>query len=352
MDVRYVIVAASLLVAAASLLITAYTLVQMAELSRRLNELRGALDEIERIRLELLERIRELERSLQQEGAWRPAISSEVRAVAYILPSRACTSYWRERYNDRIYFYVHSNLSEYRSLIEEDFRVISLVYDTVMVVVPADDTQLYFNNLRVIDEVAAGSGLRVMWTLLPKWKYGGEDEYLAPGTRMNRLVLEVMEYLSGLESTWRIAVWYGWTYRLSAEDILRFYESLPQRLKPLYAAWIDQPFVEVARALAERGPPFLVVTELYSEDALSAYSNLLPQQMIVTGHRGARNPHDWLAGISRKIRLISGANRLLGIWIFYDIGDGHNEEYAAYRPEWMAIPDPYRMRVVTVPAAP
>lgn len=62
--------------------------------------------------------------------------------------------------------------------------------------------------------------------------------------------------------------------------------------------------------------------------------------MVVTGYCGAKSPKDWLAGISQKIQLIKRENRTLGIWIFYDLGDGHGEEYAAYKPEWSAVPDP------------
>lgn len=352
MDFRYVVAALALTVAAASLLVTAYALLQMVELGRRLSELSETLREVERVKQQLQERVRELEEALRRESGGGAQPLWDVRAIVYILPSRACSSEWRERYGDRIYFYVYANLSEYHSLIEEDFRLLALVYNTVIMVVPADDTELYFSNLKLIDELASENGLRIMWVVLPKWKYGAEHEYLVPGSRMNRLVLGVMDYLSKLNSTWRIAVWYGWRDRANALDIIRFYESLPYRLKPLYAAWIDQPFIKAAVDLAEHDPPFLVVTELYSEDALRAFSNLLPNQMVITGFYGARTPQAWLEGISRKIQLIGGADRVVGIWIFYDIGDGHGEEYAAYRPEWRAVPDPYRMQIVTLPGSP
>lgn len=354
MDVRYVVAAVALIVAAASLLVTAVVLMRVAELTRRLKELSETLREVERVRQQLQERLRELEEALRETtGASAGCtVPPGVRAIAYILPSGACTPEWRERYGDRIYFYVYANLSAYRSYVEEDFRAISMVYNTVIIVVPADDTELYYSNLKLLDSIAAEQGLRIMWALLPKWKYGAEREYLVPGTRMNRLVLSVMDFLSQLNSTWRIAVWYGWIDRMVADDVLSFYNSLPDRLKPLYAAWIDQPFVRVAVDLAAKDPPFLVVTELYSEDALSAYSNLLPCQMVVTGYHGARTPKEWLEGISRKLQLVRGADRAIGVWIFYDINDGHGEEYAAFRPEWGAIPDPFRMQVVSLSKPP
>lgn len=346
-DLRYLVVALSLSVAAASLLAAAYAMLQLSSVLKELNELRRALSEVESVRQQLLDRIRELEEQVARarEGAWSPAISSDVKAIAYILPSQACTPAWRDRYGDRIYFYAYANLSEYRNVIENDFRTISLVYNTVIIVIPADDTRQYFSNLELLDELARRVGLNVMWALLPKWKYGAEQDYLKPGTRMNELVLRVMERLASLNSTWKIAVWYGWSDRRDPDDVMNFYNSLPDKLKRLYAVWLDQPYAEVARGLARYNPPFLVVTELYSEDAVNTYSGLLKHQLIVTGYYGAKSPEEWLKGIARKLQLVKGVNRYLGIWIFYDINDGHGEEYAAYRPEWRAIPNPYGMTI-------
>ncbi|MEM4445134.1 MAG: hypothetical protein QXJ21_07300 [Thermofilum sp.] len=351
MDVRNIIAAVALIAAAASLLVTAPLLTRMAEPTRKLDELSGTLKEVEKAQQQLQERLRSLEEALSREAAGasaRCAASSEVRAIVYILPSRACSPEWRERYGDRIQFYVHANLTAYRSYVEEDFRAVALVYNTVIIVVPADDTELYYSNLKLLDQIAAQHRLKIMWAIFPEWKYGAEQEYLVPGTPMNKLVLSVMDFLSQLNSTWRIAVWYGWSDRMAADDVLSFYSSLPSRLKPFYAAWLDDSFIGVAVDLAAENPPFLVVTELYSEDELSAYSNLLPCQMVVTGYEGARTPEEWLEGISRELQLVRGADRAIGIWIFYDINDGHGEEYAAFRPEWGAIPDPFRMQVVSL----
>ena len=348
MNTRYLL-AALLAVALASLLAAFLLLLRISELSRELAELERSLREAEALREQLLEELRRLEE--QAAGGGRAAASGGVRAVVYILPSRACAPVWRERYGDRIYFYAYANVSEYRGAVEEDFEAISLVYNTVVVVVPAEDTPLYFSNLRVVDELASRHGLRVMWALFPKWKHGPEEDYLKPGTRMNQLVLRVMGFLSGLNSTWRIAVWYGWEHRANASDLLSFYSVLPDPLKPLYAAWIDQPYAEVVRDLAGRNPPFLVVTELYSEEALIRYSGLLQRQLVVTGYQGASSPEEWLRGVTRKLRLARGGEGI-GIWAFYDIGDGHGESYAAYRPEWGAIPDPFNQRVIKLVGKP
>ena len=350
---------ASLLVAAASLLAAAYLASKLSAVVSEMSELRKALNEVEDSRQQLLKKLNELEealRSAQQSGtaqagnAWYPAVSGEVRAVAYILPAKASTPAWKERYGDRIYFYVYANLSEYRKLIEEDFKVISKVYNTVIVVVPADDTELFRANLALIDAVARVHGLKILWAVLPKWKYGSEDDYLTPGTPMNRLVVGLMRYLAGLNSTLKVAVWYGWSNRANPDDVVSFYQSLPSDLKPLYACWLDQPYAEVAKGLARGRVDFLVVTELYSEAAISAYSGLLERQMIVTGYYGAESPEEWLSGISRKISLIKGVGRYLGVWIFYDINDGQGERYASYKPEWKAIPDPYSLEVKALEA--
>lgn len=359
MEAARLVAILSLLVAAVSLLAAAYLASKLSSVASELGELRKALNEVEESRRQLLEKLNELERVLsttqqpgvQQAGnAWYPAVSGEVKAIAYILPSKASTTAWKERYGDRIYFYVYANLSEYVNLIDEDFNVISRVYNTVIIVIPADDTELFKANLVLLDAIARKHVLKILWAVFPKWKYGSEDDYLTPGTPMNRLVIGLMHYLAGLNSTWKVAIWYGWSNRANADDVVGFYENLPGGLKPLYACWLDQPYAEVARGLARRVIDFLVITELYSEAAISAYSGLLERQMIVTGYYGAENPEEWLSGISRKISLIKGVNRYLGIWIFYDINDGQGERYASYKPEWKAIPDPYSLEVKSLEA--
>ena len=163
MDARYLVAAASLLVAAASLIVAALAAQRLIALTRELENLREALSELEEVKQQLLERVRELEEVRKEGNLWSPIISSEVRAIAYILPSGSCVPLWREKYGDRIYFYAYANLSEFRKFIESDFRAISLVYNTVIIVIPADDTELYFSNLKLIDAIAIEAGLKVMW---------------------------------------------------------------------------------------------------------------------------------------------------------------------------------------------
>lgn len=362
MNVARVATIVSLIVAAASLFTVWLMALNLSSLEKELRELRETLEEVEDTRKRLVERIREMETLLNQSlthnltagasSVWYPVISGDVRALAYILPSRVCDPRWRESYGDRIYFYVYEDLNSYKEFIREDFDLISRVYNTLIVVVPAEDRELFYSNLRLLDSLASEKSLKIFWAIFPKWKYGAEWDYLYPGTRMNKLLLEVMSYLSNLNSTWLIAVWYGWRDRADPREVISFYESLPEKLKPFYALWLDQPYVEVARGLVEHDPKFLTVTELYSEAAISAYSGMLKRQMIVTGYYGARSPEDWLSGISRKLSLVKGFNRYLGVWIYYDLNDGHGEEYATFRLEWGSMPNPFTMKLIKVSGSP
>lgn len=319
MKLEYIIASLAAVVAASSILV-AYQLQmtiaslheELDRLSRELEELRGKLREYNLTRM--------------------GASGLEARAIVYILPSEACTSYWKEKYGDRIYFYVHADLEDYRDLIGGDFDRIRKFYDSVIIVIPADDTRRFYRNLEIVDDIASRRGLRILWAIFPKWKYGAEEDYLEPGTAMNKLVLDLMQHLSKMNSTWKIAVWYGWKGRTNPDDILEFYERLPRDLKGLYSAWIDQPFISVVDGLAARDPPFLVVTELYSYEAIKRYSGVLRNQMVITGFHGAPNPDKWLEVICGKLLLIRGA-RGIGIWMYFDRGDGSGEDYAAYFPE-------------------
>ena len=214
----------------------------------------------------------------------------KARGIVYVLPSNASTPFWKERYGDRCYFYVYANLSDYKDAISEDFFIIRKYYDTVIVVIPADDTSLFHHNLAVVDKIAQENSLRLMWAIFPKWKYGAEEDYLKPGTPMNKLVIELMAYLSSLNSTWKIGVWYGWQYRLNYTDIIDFYTSLPENLRKLYAAWIDEPYAPILENLSRVKPEFLVVTELYSFEAIIKYSGKVSWQMIITGFYRAKTP--------------------------------------------------------------
>lgn len=259
-----------------------------------------------------------------------------LRGIVYILPSGACTDAWERRYGDRIYFYVHANLSDYRDMIERDFSLISENYDTVIVIIPADDTELFLHNLKVISDIASEHSLRVLWGIFPKEKYGIEESYLRSGTAMNELVIELMEYLSSLDSTWKVAVWYGWEGRQDYREILHFYRNLPEDLKEGFAIWLDEEYASVLNGLATVEPGFFVVTELYSGEEIARYSGRFERQVVITGHE-AGSAGDWLKGICPLLRSIRTS--YVGIWMFYDRGDGSGESYGAYFPgEGLADP--------------
>lgn len=270
-------------------------------------------------------------------------LSNEIRGIVYILPSKYCSPLWRDVYGDRIYFYVYANLSRYRDGIEWDFKLISRVYNLVVIVVPADDTDLYRYNLALIDSIARRHSLRITWAIFPKSKYGREDTYLDPGTPMHRLILNVMQYLANLSSTYHIAIWYGWSYRQNGrEDIWRFYNSLPQRLRDLYAVWVDRPYIE---SIIDINISIPIYTEIYDPNLIPKYTGLFRKQILVTGYQ-THNISEWIETIGRYIEL--SKTKDIVIWIYYDINDGHGEHYYAYKPG-IGLGDPWSKHIVSEP---
>lgn len=257
------------------------------------------------------------------------SLDSTRRLIVYILPSAFSDTYWKETYGDRIYFYVKEDLSEqrYQEAIASDFQKIKTVYNTVILIVPAEDTDLYFNNLRKVNEMARQAELKVMYGIFPKWKYGPEGSYLEQGSRMNQLVLEDMAFMAGLSQTWKIGVWVSW----SGPKIVDFYKSLPDHLRDKYAVWVDELNVlKVFPWLLSED--VLVVTEIYHKLNLPILSGLFKNQIVITGEEDANSPQDWLSAIKSKIKLILRGKRMLGIWIFNDKGNGHKENFSAYFP--------------------
>ncbi len=258
-------------------------------------------------------------------------ISSHVeKSIVYILPYEKCTNYWAETYGDRIYYYVYGNLTQDREAIEEDFRIISTIYSRVIVVIPAEDTSLYFKNLEVINNVAEEFSLEVLYAIFPNEKYGREDTYLDKGSKMYNLVLYDMNYLTNLNATYKVAIWYGWTYRCNSSDIVNFYNSLPENLKDRYAVWLDEEYVERVKDVYDYGLSrnVLFITEAYDKEEVASYSVLYSNQMLVTGYEGAKSLEEWKINIENLLSVCRTND--VGIWIFYDIGDGADEEYAAF----------------------
>jgi|GEM_PF-490077 len=256
--------------------------------------------------------------------------NESTRAIVYILPYEKCDNYWTKTYGDRIYYYVYGHLSQDKWAIEEDFEVISRVYDRVIVVIPADDTPRYFKNLMVVNSVAEEYGVEVLYAIFPKEKYGREDTYLEEGSDMYNLVVHDMRYLASMNATCKIAIWYGWSYRCNSMDIVNFYHSLPDSLKGKYAIWLDEEYAEKVRDVYLHGLPYdvLFITEAYDKGEVESYSCLYYNQMLVTGYEGAKSLQEWRENIENLLSVCRTSN--VGIWIFYDIGDGSGEEYGAF----------------------
>ena len=252
------------------------------------------------------------------------------KAIIYILPYENCNDYWTKTYGDRIYYYVYGNVSEDRKAIEKDFSIIATIYNTVILIIPADDTHLYFKNMATMDEIACHYGLKTIYAIFPGEKYGREDSYIENGTEMHSLVIKDMEYLTSLNSTYKVAVWYGWNYRCDARDIVKFYDSLPSLIKSKYAVWLDEEYAEKVKDVYSYGLPsdVLFITEAYDKEEIQTYSCLYYNQMVVTGYEGAKSLQEWRENIEEMLSVCKSKN--IGIWIFYDIGDGAGEEYAAF----------------------
>lgn len=148
-----------------------------------------------------------------------------------------------------------------------------------------------------------------------------------------------MDFLTTLSSTWRIAIWYGWTSKNDpSKDIPSFYASLPEKLRKIYTPWFDSPFVSAA---VKEGFPqvakelnLTVITELYSPSQIEKYGNAFKNQIIVTGYPGARSSRQWVNSILHLLSYLhynsSVLPRYLIIWIYWDHNDGSGQDYTAY----------------------
>ena len=196
--------------------------------------------------------------------------------LVYILPYDICSDYWSKTYGDRIYYYVYENISEDQDYINKDFKYISSFYDKIIIVIPADDTPQFFWNMQIINRIAGENNLDVIYAIFPKEKYGREDTYLDNNTKMHQLVIQDMEFLSGLSNTNKIAIWYGWSYRSNPKDIVDFYYSLPSKTRDFYAIWLDEEYTDRLTEIYKKGLPkdILIITEAYSRNLIDRISNL------------------------------------------------------------------------------
>jgi len=261
--------------------------------------------------------------------------------IVYILPSEASTPYWKRQYGDRVHFYAHANVSEYKNSILKDLDVISQSYRFIILGVPLEDTELFYHNLKQMATWAEEKGLEILYQFFPKWKFGPEWMYLNVGSQAHTVMIRNIRFLANFKSTYGISVWYGWRDRpADVDEIARFYNSLPKELGEKYIVWVDQPFVE---KVVEAGLPQLadklnlrVATELYSPVHLALYGSTFRRQIVVTGYEDAESVDEWRTSMERKLDYLlppkSGdfEPRRLGVWIFWDENDGHGEKLRAY----------------------
>ncbi len=250
--------------------------------------------------------------------------------LVYILPYDICSDYWSKTYGDRIYYYVYENISEDQDYINKDFKYISSFYDKIIIVIPADDTPQFFWNMQIINRIAGENNLDVIYAIFPKEKYGREDTYLDNNTKMHQLVIQDMEFLSGLSNTNKIAIWYGWSYRSNPKDIVDFYYSLPSKTRDFYAIWLDEEYTDRLTEIYKKGLPkdILIITEAYSRNLIDRISNLYVNQLLITGYEDAKSIEDWHNHIEDLLSVCK--TNKIGIWIYYDKKDGYGENYAAY----------------------
>lgn len=296
----------------------------------------GAIDRASMIAEFLVNRIYGLRIDLRQGSR---CFNSEDSGIVYILPSGASSAYWKRTYGSRIYFYVHSNVSESRSNIMSDLRLIAQKYGYIMIMIPIEDTELFYHNMNEMDSLAGEVGLQILYILLPKDKYGPEWDYLSPGSMKYDLMVSDMRFLSRLPRTKGIAVWYGWRGRPACPSEIRtFWESLPYEVRHKYQVWIDQPFVQ---KVVESGMAYLanelnltILTELYSDEALALYGSAFEHQTIVTGCNNASSISQWVLRVRSRIDCVLNLSddtvekRGLGIWIFWDSEE--NERFRSY----------------------
>ena len=261
--------------------------------------------------------------------------------IVYILPSQASTPYWQNTYGSRESFWVYANITEYKNAILKDLDAIYRSYRFIILILPLDDTILYYHNLKQLDSWTAEKNLRILYAFFPKSKFGSEWTYLIPKTEAHTKMIYNMQYVQNLTSTKAIAIWYGWKQITANLTLVEgFYNSLPPTLSQVYYVWLDGPYAAEAieaglSSLADR-LSIGAVTELYSPDYLTRYGFAFKRQIIVTGVPGAATADEWRTQMAIKLTNVQTHSnidfqpRKLAVWTFWDRNDGSNEAYTAY----------------------
>ncbi len=260
--------------------------------------------------------------------------------IAYILPHEASTPYWNSTYSDRIYFYAYSNVTNYKEFIINDFNIISEKYNFIILILPLDDTDLFYYNLKQMNTWADEKDIKILYVFFSKEKYESEEYYLQIGSLTYNLTIYNMKFLLNQTSTLAIGIWYGWENKpVNLSEIENFYNSLPEQLKTKYYIWIDEPFLQsvIDAGLTELTNRLKigVVTEIYSTLNLALYGFNFENQIVVTGYWNALTSDEWVILMKKKLNYVFKPNnlwqnRMLAVWIFWDENDASYERYQAY----------------------
>jgi len=133
--------------------------------------------------------------------------------IVYILPHEVSTSYWNSTYGDRIYFYAYSNVTQYQESILYDFTMISEKYNFIILILPLEDTDLFYYNLKQINAWATEKEMQILYVFFSKTKYEPEEYYLQISSSTYNLTIYNMKFLLNQSSTRAIGIWYGWENR-------------------------------------------------------------------------------------------------------------------------------------------
>lgn len=268
-------------------------------------------------------------------------------------------------------FWEEWDFSTFQSAIDASFAAVNSLgaYHGVMMILPLGDTTMYWNNIQLMYQSAAGHGVQLEIALFPKWKYGAEYCYLygssAPsgcqlvsGTTealANQKLMNLMNFAQNLAGAcssgaynMQFAVWYGWSNFSPGYTVLKnFWQSLPSKpcnLRASYITWLDTGFTgtsEVERlqknVVRRLNQPYWVNTELYSTAQIQQYdTTYAPYQTIITGYWGASDITSWAQGMCAQWNTALQPSQL-GVWTFYDRDVAPIEEYRAYINGAMAV---------------
>jgi len=224
--------------------------------------------------------------------------------------------------------------------IDFDFGKISEIFNTIIIILPAEDTKLYFNNLNIINKIAQKHNLKVIYGIFPNEKYGNEKTYLIPGKKMYNLVLKDMEYMSKLTNTSKTALWFGWSPSINPQKELIFYNSLPKSLKKYYAIWLDEEYRKTLLSFKDKLKDVLFITEWYQKT--KKIDGLYYKQLIISGISDVKTPNSWLEYFKELTKGFDYKTRDFGFWEYNNKKDGSGEDLTMFFPNSQVLVNPFK----------